>query len=104
MRYREAKIVATKHHWFWQFNFVFQQLRVANKAAWTGYALYLEEDNFVAPDILIVLKQMIIIAHNQVPPYIYVLIYAELATVTYIHNIYHQQRTNIVLLHSTPHG
>jgi hypothetical protein len=91
--YREAKIVATKHHWFWQFNFVFQQLRVANKAAWTGYALYLEEDNFVAPDILIVLEQMIIITHNQVPhssPYIYVLIYAELVTMTHISSTAHQ--------------
>ena len=100
--YREAKFVAVKHHWFWQFNFLFQKLKVAAAVSvcnrptkahvlevgkppktrnvrrmeiragsrnrpcmrvcmqgqWSGYALYLEEDNYVAPDILNVLASL----------------------------------------------
>ena len=65
--YREAKFVAVKHHWFWQFNFLFQKLSVT-QTGWTGYALYIEEDNYVAPDLLTILAQMSDIAVNQCGP------------------------------------
>ena len=63
--YREAKFVAVKHHWFWQFNFLFQKLRVASATDWTGYAFYMEEDHYAAPDTLSVLAQMVDIAQTQ---------------------------------------
>ena len=57
--------MAVKHHWWWQFNFVFQRLEVAAEGKWTGDVLYIEEDNYVAPDILTVLAQMRSIATEQ---------------------------------------
>ena len=57
--------MAVKHHWWWQFNFVFQRLEVAAEGKWTGDVLYIEEDNYVAPDILAVLAQMRSIATEQ---------------------------------------
>jgi hypothetical protein len=59
------QFVAVKHHWYWQFNFIFQQLDVTKPGAWDGHALYIEEDNYVAPDLLAVLNQMSSIAENQ---------------------------------------
>jgi hypothetical protein len=62
------QFVAVKHHWYWQFNFIFQRLEVAKPDDWHGYALYIEEDNYAAPDLLAVLGQMSDIAQNQCGP------------------------------------
>ena len=59
------QFVAVKHHWYWQFNFIFQRLEVTKPGSWDGHALYIEEDNYVAPDLLAVLAQMSSIAENQ---------------------------------------
>ena len=35
--YREAKFTAVKHHWWWQFNFVFSQLALTSAAGHQGW-------------------------------------------------------------------
>eukprot|EP01052_Picozoa_sp_SAG31_P015144 SAG31_NODE_965_length_10696_cov_10.487213_5_plen_350_part_00 len=64
--YREAKFTAVKHHWWWQFNFVFSQLKVTTNegSGHTGWVLYVEEDNYLAPDVMATLNQMIGLAES----------------------------------------
>lgn len=54
--YREAKFTQTKHHWWWKANRVFNQLEVVRNH--TGLVLFLEEDHYVAPDFLHILRLM----------------------------------------------
>ncbi|CAL8118384.1 unnamed protein product [Orchesella dallaii] len=54
--YREAAFPQTKHHWWWKGNFVFRNLNVLQN--YTGVIAFLEEDYYVTPDFLWVLKLM----------------------------------------------
>lgn len=54
--YREAKYCQTKHHWFWKLFHVFDELTVMKN--YTGLVLLLEEDYYVAPDIITILQMM----------------------------------------------
>ncbi|CAG2203005.1 MGAT2 [Mytilus edulis] len=54
--YREAKYCQTKHHWFWKLFHVFDQLTVMKN--YTGLVLLLEEDYYVAPDVITILQMM----------------------------------------------
>ncbi|EDV20761.1 uncharacterized protein TRIADDRAFT_31240 [Trichoplax adhaerens] len=52
--YREADYTMTKHHWWWKINFVFDQLNILKD--YKGLVLLLEEDHYVAPDFLTIMK------------------------------------------------
>ncbi|CAL8316069.1 unnamed protein product [Merluccius merluccius] len=54
--YREAKFSQTKHHWWWKLHFVWDRVRALRGHA--GLVLLIEEDHYVAPDFLHVLKLM----------------------------------------------
>lgn len=54
--YREASYCQTKHHWFWKLFRVFDDLTVMRN--YTGLVLLLEEDYYVAPDIITILQMM----------------------------------------------
>uniref|UniRef100_A0A8C7YV50 Si:ch73-91k6.2 n=1 Tax=Oryzias sinensis TaxID=183150 RepID=A0A8C7YV50_9TELE len=46
--YREAFITQTKHHWWWKLHFVWE--RVHAMQGYSGFAIFLEEDNYILPD------------------------------------------------------
>ncbi|XP_037100244.1 alpha-1,6-mannosyl-glycoprotein 2-beta-N-acetylglucosaminyltransferase [Syngnathus acus] len=48
-RYREASITQTKHHWWWKLHFVWERVNAVQ--GYSGFVIFLEEDNFVLPDI-----------------------------------------------------
>lgn len=52
--YREAKYCQTKHHWLWKLHHVFDELDVMKN--YTGQVLLLEEDYYLAPDIITTLQ------------------------------------------------
>lgn len=52
--YREARFTMIKHHWWWKLNTVFDGLRETRHDR--GLVLLLEEDHFVAPDLLLALR------------------------------------------------
>lgn len=54
--YREAVFTQMKHHWWWKLNRIFDQLDVTRHH--TGLLLLLEEDYYLAPDFLLILKQL----------------------------------------------
>lgn len=54
--YREAKFTQTKHHWWWKVNHVMDGLHVTQDHV--GPVLLLEEDHYVAPDFLYMLRMM----------------------------------------------
>jgi len=54
--YREARFTQTKHHWWWKANRVFDQLTFTRNHS--GLFVFLEEDHYVAPDFLHVLRLM----------------------------------------------
>lgn len=54
--YREAKFSQTKHHWWWKMNMLMDGLNVTRKHR--GPFILLEEDHYVAPDFLHVLRLM----------------------------------------------
>lgn len=54
--YREAAYTQTKHHWFWKGNHIFNRMRLTRN--FTGPVIFLEEDHFVAPDMLHFLRLM----------------------------------------------
>ncbi|KAJ3606195.1 hypothetical protein NHX12_025716 [Muraenolepis orangiensis] len=47
--YREPAVAQTKHHWWWKMHFVWE--RVAAMQGYRGFAVFLEEDNYVLPDL-----------------------------------------------------
>ncbi|XP_071534649.1 uncharacterized protein [Panulirus ornatus] len=55
--YREAAFTQIKHHWWWKINRVFEGLRMMQQS--TGWVVFLEEDHYVAPDLLHVLRLLL---------------------------------------------
>uniref|UniRef100_A0A915C7L7 Alpha-1,6-mannosyl-glycoprotein 2-beta-N-acetylglucosaminyltransferase n=1 Tax=Parascaris univalens TaxID=6257 RepID=A0A915C7L7_PARUN len=56
--YRVAKITQIKHHWWWKINYVFDGI-MARYELGDAWVVLLEEDHYVAPDFLHVLKLII---------------------------------------------
>lgn len=54
--YREAFITQTKHHWWWKLHFVWE--RVQAMQGYKGFAIFLEEDNYILPDLFHFYKKM----------------------------------------------
>ncbi|XP_038124941.1 alpha-1,6-mannosyl-glycoprotein 2-beta-N-acetylglucosaminyltransferase [Cyprinodon tularosa] len=54
--YREAFITQTKHHWWWKLHFVWE--RVHAMQGYSGFAVFLEEDNYILPDFFHFYKLM----------------------------------------------
>ncbi|XP_070499715.1 alpha-1,6-mannosyl-glycoprotein 2-beta-N-acetylglucosaminyltransferase-like [Chironomus tepperi] len=54
--YREAAYAQIKHHWWWKANQVFDHVTITQN--YDGYFLFLEEDHYVAPDFLYMIKLM----------------------------------------------
>ncbi|XP_066562157.1 alpha-1,6-mannosyl-glycoprotein 2-beta-N-acetylglucosaminyltransferase [Amia ocellicauda] len=54
--YREASFTQTKHHWWWKLHFVWERVRALQ--GYSGYALFLEEDNYLLPDFFRFFKHM----------------------------------------------
>ncbi|XP_046658270.1 alpha-1,6-mannosyl-glycoprotein 2-beta-N-acetylglucosaminyltransferase-like [Homalodisca vitripennis] len=63
--YRQGEVTQIKHHWWWKINRVFDQLRVTDN--FNGFVLFLEEDYYVAPDILHTLRLMVNFAAVNCP-------------------------------------
>jgi alpha-1,6-mannosyl-glycoprotein beta-1,2-N-acetylglucosaminyltransferase len=55
--YREAKITAVKHHWWWKVNMVFDGMQATRD--FTGYVVFLEEDHYLSPDFLYMTERLI---------------------------------------------
>lgn len=55
--YREAFITQTKHHWWWKLHFVWERVHVTQ--GYSGFVVFLEEDNYVLPDFYHFYKSMI---------------------------------------------
>nr|XP_042895942.1 alpha-1,6-mannosyl-glycoprotein 2-beta-N-acetylglucosaminyltransferase isoform X1 [Parasteatoda tepidariorum] len=54
--YREAKFTQTKHHWWWKVNHLMDGLHITQNHI--GPVLFLEEDHYVAPDFLYILRMI----------------------------------------------
>jgi len=61
--YREAKYTATKHHWWWKIHRIFDELDILTD--YNGPVLILEEDHYVAPDFLPVLRLMLALKQKE---------------------------------------
>nr|XP_039256921.1 LOW QUALITY PROTEIN: alpha-1,6-mannosyl-glycoprotein 2-beta-N-acetylglucosaminyltransferase-like [Styela clava] len=61
--YREIKYVQLKHHWFWKLNMVFSGIRELNGN--TGPILLLEDDNYVIPDVIDVMKKAVLLRDSE---------------------------------------
>lgn len=55
--YREAFITQTKHHWWWKLHFVWERVQVIQ--GYSGFIIFLEEDNYILPDFFSFYKLMI---------------------------------------------
>ena len=55
--YREHDVVQIKHHWFWKISYVFEELKVVGGLR-DLQVLFLEEDHFVMPDAIQVLRKL----------------------------------------------
>ncbi|XP_035630909.1 alpha-1,6-mannosyl-glycoprotein 2-beta-N-acetylglucosaminyltransferase-like [Oncorhynchus keta] len=55
--YRDASITQTKHHWWWKLHFVWE--RVQALQGYSGFVVFLEEDNFILPDLYHLFKEMV---------------------------------------------
>ncbi|XP_038212006.1 alpha-1,6-mannosyl-glycoprotein 2-beta-N-acetylglucosaminyltransferase-like [Zerene cesonia] len=53
-QYRDARIAEKKQHWWWKANFMFERMKWSSK--YEGLVLFLEEDNYIAPDLLHMLR------------------------------------------------
>lgn len=47
--YREASITQTKHHWWWKMHFVWERVKALQ--GYNGFVIFLEEDNYILPDL-----------------------------------------------------
>ncbi|XP_049612781.1 alpha-1,6-mannosyl-glycoprotein 2-beta-N-acetylglucosaminyltransferase [Syngnathus scovelli] len=47
--YREASITQIKHHWWWKLHFVWERVNAIQ--GYSGFVIFLEEDNYILPDI-----------------------------------------------------
>lgn len=63
--YREAHITQTKHHWWWKLHFVWE--RVQAMQGYSGFAIFLEEDNYILPDFFRFYKLMRDFREDQCP-------------------------------------
>lgn len=61
--YREAKFSQTKHHWWWKLHFVWDRVRVLKDHK--GLVLLIEEDHFMSPDFIHLLKLMTALKREQ---------------------------------------
>ncbi|KAM8826868.1 alpha-1,6-mannosyl-glycoprotein 2-beta-N-acetylglucosaminyltransferase [Synchiropus picturatus] len=61
--YREAKFSQTKHHWWWKLHFVWD--RVKTLADFKGLVLLIEEDHYMSPDFIHLLKLMSALKREQ---------------------------------------
>lgn len=55
--YREASITQTKHHWWWKMHFVWE--RVQALQGYSGFVIFLEEDNYILPDFYHLYKEIV---------------------------------------------
>ncbi|XP_014000080.1 alpha-1,6-mannosyl-glycoprotein 2-beta-N-acetylglucosaminyltransferase [Salmo salar] len=55
--YREASITQTKHHWWWKLHFLWERVQALH--GYSGFAVFLEEDNYILPDIYHLYKEMV---------------------------------------------
>lgn len=55
--YREHNIVQIKHHWFWKISYVFEKLNATSQLD-DMQVLLLEEDHFMMPDAIHVLRKL----------------------------------------------
>ncbi|XP_056150611.1 alpha-1,6-mannosyl-glycoprotein 2-beta-N-acetylglucosaminyltransferase [Lampris incognitus] len=63
--YREATITQTKHHWWWKLHFVWE--RVPALQGYSGFAVFLEEDNYILPDFYHLYKLMLDFRKSNCP-------------------------------------
>uniref|UniRef100_A0A1B6MJU3 Alpha-1,6-mannosyl-glycoprotein 2-beta-N-acetylglucosaminyltransferase n=1 Tax=Graphocephala atropunctata TaxID=36148 RepID=A0A1B6MJU3_9HEMI len=63
--YRQGEVTQLKHHWWWKINRVFDQLNVT--ANFNGFVVFLEEDYYIAPDVLHTLRLMVNLAASDCP-------------------------------------
>ncbi|XP_068214736.1 alpha-1,6-mannosyl-glycoprotein 2-beta-N-acetylglucosaminyltransferase-like [Palaemon carinicauda] len=63
--YREEHLTQIKHHWLWKIYRVFEDLRISRY--WDGWIIFLEEDHYVAPDILHVLNTLVLLRGSFCP-------------------------------------
>ncbi|XP_061785595.1 alpha-1,6-mannosyl-glycoprotein 2-beta-N-acetylglucosaminyltransferase [Nerophis lumbriciformis] len=61
--YREAKFSQTKHHWWWKLHFVWDRVHVLKD--YKGLVLLIEEDHFLSPDFIHVLRLMSSLKREQ---------------------------------------
>uniref|UniRef100_A0A1A9VZ14 Alpha-1,6-mannosyl-glycoprotein 2-beta-N-acetylglucosaminyltransferase n=1 Tax=Glossina brevipalpis TaxID=37001 RepID=A0A1A9VZ14_9MUSC len=55
-KHNKAELAQMKHHWWWQANYVFDQLTITRRHR--GLVFFLDEDFYIAEDVLYVLKLM----------------------------------------------
>ncbi|XP_018585859.2 alpha-1,6-mannosyl-glycoprotein 2-beta-N-acetylglucosaminyltransferase [Scleropages formosus] len=63
--YREASFTQTKHHWWWKLHFVWERVRTLQ--GYSGYVLFLEEDNYLLPDFVHFFKGMTELKKRECP-------------------------------------
>ncbi|XP_057678078.1 alpha-1,6-mannosyl-glycoprotein 2-beta-N-acetylglucosaminyltransferase [Corythoichthys intestinalis] len=61
--YREADVTQTKHHWWWKLHFVWE--RVQAMQGYSGFVVFLEEENYILPDFFQFYKSMIEFRENN---------------------------------------
>ncbi|XP_049612329.1 alpha-1,6-mannosyl-glycoprotein 2-beta-N-acetylglucosaminyltransferase [Syngnathus scovelli] len=61
--YREAKFSQTKHHWWWKLHFTWDRVHVLRDHE--GLVLLIEEDHFLSPDFIHLLKMMSALKEEQ---------------------------------------
>ncbi|XP_062824789.1 alpha-1,6-mannosyl-glycoprotein 2-beta-N-acetylglucosaminyltransferase [Anolis carolinensis] len=65
--YREAAFAQAKHHWWWKLHFAWERLRALRDLPGPGLLLFLEEDHFLAPDALHVLRRLWDLRQRECP-------------------------------------
>lgn len=55
--YREAGVTQTKHHWWWKLHFVWERVHILQ--GFSGFTIFLEEDNYILPDFFHLFKNMV---------------------------------------------
>ncbi|XP_072300313.1 alpha-1,6-mannosyl-glycoprotein 2-beta-N-acetylglucosaminyltransferase [Eucyclogobius newberryi] len=63
--YREAFITQTKHHWWWKLHFVWERVHVTQ--GYSGFVVFLEEDNYILPDFYHFYKSMVEFRQRSCP-------------------------------------
>ncbi|KAL7643071.1 UNVERIFIED_CONTAM: hypothetical protein RMT77_006361 [Armadillidium vulgare] len=63
--YREASFTQIKHHWWWKLVQIFDKIRVLKE--YPSPVLFLEEDHYVFPDILHVLRLLVEESNRKFP-------------------------------------